>query len=144
MEFFRANGQTAERLTLRAIAPDGVDPQHWAVRIRQAVATRERAARQDRQERGTRLLGRKAVLRASAFDRPTTAEPRRNLRPAVACHDRESRTRALLALKRFREAYANARTRLLAGAQDVLFPAGAYRWPLLRLLRPTVEAAPAT
>jgi hypothetical protein len=61
----------------------------------------------------------------------------------MARRDRQGRIAALLALKRFREAYATARTRLLAGADGVLFPAGAYRWPRLRLLRATVEAAEA-
>ena len=143
LEFFRANGKMAEQLTLRTVAPDGVDPQRWAVRVREAVATREQTAREERHQRRTPFLGRKAVLRASAFDRPTTPEPRRNLRPAVACRDRQSRIGALLALKRFREAYATARTRLLAGADGVLFPAGTYRWPRLRLARAVVETAAA-
>ena len=77
------------------------------------------------------MLGRKAVLRASACDRPATHEPRRNLRPTLACRDWRRRARELSALKRFREHYARARGRLLAGERAVAFPTGTYRWRLL-------------
>lgn len=116
---------------LRALAPTGMNASEWARRVREAVADREAAAREKRRETGTRVLGRKAVLRVSAFDRPATHEPRRNLRPTIACRDRSRRIRELEALKRFREHYARARGRLLAGERAVVFPMGTYRWPLL-------------
>jgi REP element-mobilizing transposase RayT len=130
-EFFRANGPMPERVTLTTVAPEGVDAQEWTDRVREAVAARELAAREERQHRGIRVVGRKAVLAMSPFDKPTTKAPRRNLRPSIACRNRQRRIRELQALKEFRQRYHRARTLLAAGRRDVLLPLGTYRWRLL-------------
>jgi hypothetical protein len=95
--------------------------------VRAEVAERERAARAERLRDGRGVLGRKAVLRASAFASPSTSEPRRNLRPALACKERERRIHELRKLVEFRRAHALARQRYVAGDHRVEFPPGTYR-----------------
>ena len=129
--FFRGDGQMPESVGLRAVAPTGTAAGEWARRVREAVAEREAAAREERRRKGTRVRGRKAVLRFSPFDRPVSSEPRRTLRPTIACRDWRRRVQEMSALKRFRQHYARARGRLLAGERGVVFPMGTYRWRLL-------------
>jgi hypothetical protein len=95
------------------------------------VRDKERAAREERLATGGRVAGRRRILAASAFDRPTTHEPRGNLRPHVACLNRERRIRELVALRRFRVAHAEARRQFAAGQRDVLFPAGTFQMRVL-------------
>ena len=71
------------------------------------------------------------ILEASFLDRPKSHEPRRNLRPYVACKTPKLRVAALLALKAFRCAYSKARELFAEGVRDVVFPAGT--WDLRRL-----------
>jgi hypothetical protein len=91
----------------------------------------ELEARFERERTGRRVLGRKAVLRASHTDRPSSVEPRRRLRPAVACRNKERRVAELGALRAFRAAYRQARLRFVAGERRVIFPFGTYRFALL-------------
>jgi hypothetical protein len=73
------------------------------------------------------VLGRKQVLRTPAFTSPSTSEPRRTLRPALACKERERRIAELRALTAFRRAHESARRRYVAGERSVEFPPGTYR-----------------
>jgi hypothetical protein len=129
--FFRSDGRMPERVELRAIVPpslEGTDEAAtWAARVGAALAKLEQAAREERLTKGTRVVGRKAVLRTSAFDSPKTSEPRRNLRPAVACKDKSRRIAELLKMKEFLFAYRDARVRFSNGEHKVEFPAGTYR-----------------
>ena len=76
---------------------------------------------------GARVAGRRWILAASAFDKPITHEPRRKIRPQVACLNRERRIREIVALQRFRAAHAEARRRFGDGQRDVLFPVGTFQ-----------------
>jgi hypothetical protein len=99
--------------------------------VRAAVAKAEGLARDERLATGRALLGRKAVLRASAFDSPSSSEPRRNLRPAIACKDKTRRIAEIEKLIQFHLAHRAARLSFRAGMRDVEFPAGSYqirRW----------------
>jgi REP element-mobilizing transposase RayT len=135
--FFRATGVMPEWVELRAASPPvgdlepggrrGEAEAAWAERVLAAVADRERAAREERARAGTRVRGRRAVRMASAFESPQTSEPRRNLRPAVACKDPARRAAELVKLVAFRRRYAAARARFVAGERSVEFPAGTYR-----------------
>jgi hypothetical protein len=130
--YFRATGGTMpERVALRAVLPPCVAAREsvaaWAAKVRAEVAERERAAREERLRDGRGVLGRKAVLRASAFASPATSEPRRNLRPALACKERERRIHELRKLVEFRRAHALARQRFAGGEHRVEFPPGTYR-----------------
>jgi len=79
----------------------------------------------DRQRTGTRVYGRRAVLRQAWWDRPASFEPRRNLRPRVAARCQWARIEALRRNQDFVEDYAAARQAWRAGAA-VTFPAGTY------------------
>jgi hypothetical protein len=128
--FFREDGPMPEEVTLRADKLDGFEQlsdEAWAAKIAAAVRGKEREARDERARNGGRVVGRKAVLRAAHTDRPSTVEPRRVLRPHVACRDKQRRMDALRTLRAFRAAYREARRRLIAGDRQVLFPMGTYR-----------------
>jgi REP element-mobilizing transposase RayT len=131
--FFRETGPLPEKVTLVVAAPPAHrdDRGAWAARVHEAVRDKERAAREERLATGGRVAGRRRILAASAFDRPTTHEPRGNLRPHVACLNRERRIRELVALRRFRVAHAEARRQFAAGQRDVLFPAGTFQMRVL-------------
>jgi hypothetical protein len=102
------------------------DLAEFGARVREAVVAREREVRARRLARREPLLGRKGVLSASAFDRPTTPSPRRRLRPFVACRNLWRRVCALDAVERFRAAYGDARLAFVSGLRDVIFPAGTF------------------
>lgn len=130
--YFRAKGSTMPtRVELRAVQPPGVAAREsvaaWATRIRAAVAAKERAAREQRTRDGGRVVGRKQVLLSPAFASPSTSEPRRKLRPVLACKHRERRVAELRALTEFRRAHEQARRRYIVGERGVEFPPGTYR-----------------
>jgi putative transposase len=139
--FFREAGPMADAVTLVVAVPPAHrnDRGAWADLVHTAVRKRERAAREERLGTGARVVGRRRILAASAFDRPTSHEPRRNLRPHVACRSRERRIRELAALRRFRAAHADARWRFAAGERTVTFPAGTF---LMRVVFGARCAAP--
>lgn len=128
--FFRQNGPMPEQVTLRLERPDGFEELSeaaWRDKISTAVRAAEEKARARRTLDRTRVLGRKAVLRAKPTDRPDTVAPRGGLRPLLACHRRERRDTELRAVLGFREAYRAARKRWCAGFRDAIFPPGTSR-----------------
>jgi hypothetical protein len=126
--FFRDAGVMPETIALKTIVAPGFDDtrEAWAARLREMVLARELEVRAKLRAAGKRILGRKAVRAASALDRPSTPEPRRNLRPFIACKNKRRRIGALHALRRFRAAYREARCRFVDGLRNVLFPAGTF------------------
>jgi hypothetical protein len=128
--FFGDESSMPEEITLRVERPDGyghLSDEEWAAKLKDAVGEEERRAREERLETGRRVLGRKAVLRVEPTDVPKTVEPRRGLRPHVACANEERRIAELDALVAFRHARCDALARLHAGEHAVLFPFGTYR-----------------
>ena len=133
-EFFRQDGSMPKEVTLRIAPPPAFTNEPWAewvVRVHAAVANIENSARQERLEKRTRVVGRKAILAASPFHSPSSAAPRGNLRPSVACRNEERRKAELATLKEFRRAYREARLNFLAGDHEVEFPEGTYRLRIL-------------
>jgi REP element-mobilizing transposase RayT len=127
--FFRKDGPTPERVTLRAGRLPGfadLSEAEWQQQVREAVESREKVLKEQRQRNGRRVVGRKAVLAASHLDSPSTLERRRTLRPTIACKDPERRKMELGAVRAFRAAYRVARELWIAGDRDVLFPVGTY------------------
>jgi putative transposase len=144
LEFFRQNGVMPELVTLRSETPPGWggSSDQWAETVRERVAAAETAARDERRVTGRTIMGRAAVKRISAFDSPDTKPPRRNLRPCIACKNTERRVDALVALKRFREAYRRAWEAFVAGARETVFPAGTYFMRLLGAVCAPFQAVP--
>ncbi|HET9957477.1 MAG TPA: hypothetical protein VFQ61_23420 [Polyangiaceae bacterium] len=133
-DFFRANGSTPDVVRLELVRPPGFeecDPTQWQNHLSGLVSAVEARTRTERLRRGIKLRGRKAVLRASAFETPLGSEPRRDLRPAVACADRATRIEVLARLVDFRRAHEAARLRLAAGDLEATFPYGTYRMRLM-------------
>ncbi|HET9953801.1 MAG TPA: hypothetical protein VFQ61_04840, partial [Polyangiaceae bacterium] len=133
-DFFRADGTTPEVARLELVRPPGFeecDLAHWREHLSGLVTAIEERTRAERHRSGAKLLGRKAVLRASAFDTPQSSEPRRNLRPAVACRDEATRVHVLTQLLAFRRAHEAARQRVAAGELEAMFPYGTYRMRLM-------------
>jgi putative transposase len=128
--FFSEDGPMPESVTLRVQRPDGFEhlsDNEWNEKVLAAVRAAEDAAREHRKQNKLTVLGRKAVLKARPTDRPRSAEPRRELRPLIACGDFVRRVAELGALRRFRAAYRTALERYRAGKHKVRFPAGTYR-----------------
>ena len=71
--------------------------------------------------------------------RATSSEPRRKLRPIVACRNLVRRLVELAFFREFRIAYARMRSRWMAGDRNVVFPAGTY---LLRVIHGVPCAMP--
>lgn len=89
--------------------------------LRQRVAAAVAAIGAERQ----RVYGRRAVLQQPWWGRPTSSEPRRNLRPRVAARSKWARIEALLRNRAFLVDYAAARAGWHEGA-TVMFPMGTY------------------
>lgn len=128
--YFRADGKMPAEVTLHVERPEGfesLNDDEWSAKLADAVRREEKRAREERLGRGGRVLGRKAVLRASPTERPKTVEPRRELRPCIACMDKSRRIRELELLLAFRIERRAALERFLAAEHDVRFPHGTYR-----------------
>jgi hypothetical protein len=129
--YFRKDGPMPESVTLRAEKLEGFEhlsDEAWSAKIRDAVQEEEQRARAARAKRGQHVVGAKRIRRASITDRPGTVEPRRVLRPCVACRTQDVRVAELAALKTFRAEHRRARLCFEAGARDVVFPFGTYRF----------------
>jgi putative transposase len=93
--------------------------------LRERIASVEHKAAEERAERGTRVLGVKAILRQPWSDRPGSREPRRRLSPRVACKNLWRRIETLARNKRWLAAHRASRERLRDGL-EALFPPGTY------------------
>lgn len=134
--FFRDDGPMLANITLRLVIPEVLgDPDELRAVIRQRVEKIEAHFARRRARSGRRVLGRQRVLRQSWRDSPTSAVPRRTLRPTVASRNTWARIEALERDRRFVARYRVARRAWLAGLPAV-FPPGTY-W-LQRFARVTV------
>ena len=141
--YFRKNGgvmpATAKLVVATPPGLKGETASEWIKRVRREVHLREELARKERTAKRTPLLGRKNVLATNPFAAPTTAAPRRRLRPALACKDRERMKQERATLKGFRATYRTMLALLikrlhkgdLKGEPAVAFPAGTWRWRAL-------------
>ena len=93
--------------------------------LRERVVDVEAEAADERRRTGRRVLGRRAILRQSWRDRPSSHEPRRELSPRVAARDKWARIEALLRDRAFLVAYHAARAAWLLG-ERAIFPPGTY------------------
>jgi putative transposase len=124
--FYRQDGAMPKAVELRLTIPAELGPEAEVLaELRQRVVDAETALATERQRTGARVYGRRAVLQQSWHGRPTSAEPRRNLRPRIAARSKWSRIEAMQRNRNFVEDYTAARHAWRAGA-TFLFPAGTY------------------
>jgi putative transposase len=124
--FFSPDGVMPAAVTLNLVLPPELcDHEQFRTELRQQVEAVEEAVLAKRLQTGESILGRRAVLRQSWRASPTSREPRRQLRPRVACHSRWSRIETHLRNRQFLAAYREARKLWIAGTQTI-FPVGTY------------------
>jgi putative transposase len=129
--FFRPDGELPETMALEFDRPPGFESWsdvEFGVCLRRRIAAVEAQAAAARRRSKLRVLGRAAILRQSWRDCPRSREPRRKLRPHVACKNTWRRIEALSRNKMFLTRYAACRDSMLAGA-CVPFPIGTYWLP---------------
>jgi putative transposase len=142
--FFRPDGPMPKEISFSLAEPpgfEGMGPAAFREALVAQVRRVETLAAQRRAQRGTGVLGMKAVLKQRVSDRPKSGEPRRQLSPRVACRNTWRRIEALMRNREFLLAYRAARELFLAGV-DTIFPAGCY-W-LRRFAGVRCEPVPAT
>lgn len=142
--FFREDGKMPAEVTLRIERPEGFEAlteDEWRTMLEDAVRREEERARKERIARGGSVLGRKSILRADPMDTPKTVEPRRKLRPCIACLDKTRRVRELGRLLAFRAERQAALLRYVAGETEVIFPYGTYRVRGVFLAKPPPSAS---
>jgi len=128
--FFRENGYMPKQVKLRFVRLPGFEHltrKQWRGRILAAIAEQESKAARQRRAKGKGVLGRRAVLRQSPFGIPKRREPRRGLRPRVACRNKWKRIEVLARNAEFLRRYRKAYRAFRSGRQGVTFPAGTYQ-----------------
>ncbi len=128
--FFDPEGRMPETVELRLHRPRAfaeLSHAQWSAKLRAAVQEVEATAAAQRAAKGTAIVGRRAVLRTSPFDKPATHAPRRNLRPLFASRNATHRRDAIARRKVFIARYRTALAKLRDGIRDVVFPAGTYQ-----------------
>jgi putative transposase len=96
--FFRVDGTMPKSVEVRCAQAPGFEHlsrDEYRRVLLDAIAQSERAAHQERQTTGRRLLGRKTVLAQRPYDRPDSPEPRRQLNPRIAARDKWPRIEAI-------------------------------------------------
>ncbi len=139
-KFFRPNGYLPEWAELELTPPAGFgSAEDFRRRLTEALAELEEKARHELASNGRGYVGASRVLAQNPLARPARGEPRRQLKPRVAAHDKWKRIETILRLVEFLRAYRCAWAAMRAGAKDALFPAGTY---LLRVAHGVRCAAP--
>ncbi len=136
--FFPENSTLPEQIELHFVRPPEyahLTHEQWAKMIRDAVTDKEDEAREERN--GRPVVGRKAILRRSAFSSPESSTERRRLRPSVASKNQWRRIELLQANTLFQRQYRQAYRQLQQadGDHEVLFPHGTYKLWIQSLVR---------
>lgn len=124
--FFCEDGVMPAELALRVGLPEHFEGKEaFLAELHRRIAEVEQQLDHERQLHARRVVGRRAILRQSWRDTPSSREPRRNLRPRVAARDRLARLETLQRNQEWQVEYQSARLLWLAGF-DVEFPGGTY------------------
>lgn len=151
--FFRTDGPMRDEYVLTLARPPGFEDltqKEWAAQLAGAVRAVEDAAREARNNSESlrrKFVGRKRVRAAKHTDSSKRIEPRRELRPTVACLNRERRILELEAIMRFQHAHHYARIDWSAGNRSVVFPSGTYKMKSFGVLvasEPAATCSPAS
>ncbi|MBK6847413.1 MAG: hypothetical protein IPG96_07685 [Proteobacteria bacterium] len=127
--FFREKGSLPGEATLTVDPLPAYAQLHeaqYAALLTEAVTARELELAAQRHVEGRGVLGRRAVLRQSAFDTPSQPEPRRQMSPRVAGGNKWARIEALQRLRDFLIGYRDAWHRWRAGDRGAVFPYGTW------------------
>jgi putative transposase len=100
-------------------------PEEYVRLIADKVASAEAEGAARRRQTGTPVLGRHQILHQRWNERPTDAEPRRELSPAIACRDKWRRIERLHQNKLFQKLYRAAFQSFRTGMAAV-FPLGTW------------------
>lgn len=140
--FFRDEGPMPEEIELDLGLPDDFEgKEEFLAELRRRIHAVEEHYAHERARTGKRVLGRRAVLRQSWRDNPSSHEPRRGQRPRIRARSAWVRMAALQRNKEWEAEYREARRRWLAG-EAVEFPYGTY-W-LRRFANVLVKPPPET
>ncbi|MBI4614220.1 MAG: hypothetical protein HY720_11465 [Planctomycetes bacterium] len=101
-----------------------LSPKEQAARLRELVYSREEELRRERQAKGMKVLGIRAVKTVSPSDRP--ANPKRSPRPLCHASSRELWEEYREQYAHFVELYRVASKRYRDGERDVTFPPGSF------------------
>jgi putative transposase len=129
--FFRDNdngGEMPPTVTLTFEVPPALghlSRSEYVALVLERLEALESRASAERRDEGVTVVGRKRVLRQHWNDRPTDAEPRRELSPSVACRDKWRRVERLEANKLFQVLYRAAFEGFRAGLAAI-FPIGTW------------------
>jgi len=127
--FFREKGPLPREAAL-TVAPlpafAHLPQERCAALLAEAVTAQEEVLAAERRATGKGVLGRRGVLRQSAFDTPSRREPRRALSPRVAGGNKWARIEALQRLRDFVTGYRDAWRRWRTGERGAVFPFGTY------------------
>jgi len=143
--FFDEDGELPDSTELRFVRPlifaSLTDAELYA-RLRDEVATRVRAAREEMTRVGRAFLGRESVLRQNFDATPRTEAPRRNPSPRIAGRSSVERVAAIRRMCEFFRAYRAAWNEWRQGKRDATFPAGTYALRIYACVK-CAEEAPA-
>ena len=103
----------------------GLPLQDYRSQVKERVEGVETEAAVARRGARTAVLGQRRILAQRWNDKPSDAEPRRQLSPNVACRDKWLRIERLQLNKLFQEIYQDARRAFRAGL-EAIFPLGTW------------------
>ncbi len=137
--FFRPEGPMPTSASLRLHRPEGFESaEAFDAQLADALASLEAEAAARLASENRRFAGVAFVLAQRPNGRPERREPRRGLRPRIACRDKWKRVEALSRLARFLHAYREALVAWRKGIRNTLFPPGTY---LMRVTHGVASAA---
>jgi len=127
--FFDPDGNMPAEVTLKLTVPPAIDMswQAWVGAVAGRVRDLEERYAARRLRDGTRILGRRAVLKQSPWDKPKGHEPKRGMKPRVACKDKWRRIAMLQRSKAWLQQYRAALVSYRAGNRSVVFPWGTWQ-----------------
>lgn len=139
--FYRKHGPMPAELELQLGIPEHLgDGDLIRELLRKRVAELETEYAAERRSKKRQILGRRRVLAQSWRHQPNSNEPRRDLRPRVACRSKWARIEALQRNREFLVAYREARRDWVA-SKPAVFPLGTY-WLRRFANVPIAEATP--
>ncbi len=125
--FFDEKGDLPDVVELQLVPPPAFkDHASFVNLLLESLAEAEQVAISRIDSEGRPFLGVAGVLCQDVDARPASGEPRRQLKPRVACRSKWKRIETLQRLKEFVIAYKAALAKWRSGARDALFPPGTW------------------